>query len=174
MENFFPFFKKIIFFFKNCSTDFQKRGANENSTHFPVCLLNSLVSFTYLTFYSFRIFDPYFCLFFLHYLLNYPPKSEILISIKRTGSGGKISCASVYAQVFYTKIMALKKSQIFDFLTIFGNFFSFLENYSPKSEILVSMGRTCCGKLLCLSGSPTFSYTKIMTLGKAKFSIFLS
>ena len=32
------------------------------------------------------IFDPYLC-FFLHFLENYPPKSEFLVSMGRTGCG---------------------------------------------------------------------------------------
>ena len=110
---FFETLWKIFVFLKNYSTDFQKSGTNVNSGYSSVSLLTPLVSF-YLTSFSTAfekvcggIFDPIFWIF-LHFLENYPSKSEIFGSIEKTGYG-KLPCISGYAQTFFTqKIMALK------------------------------------------------------------------
>ena len=97
---FFLFFK-ILVFLKNYSANFQKESA-----HSLMCLCTHLVSF-YLTPLSTafkKVYEGIFDLYiFLHFLKNYPLKSEILVSMDRTGCG-KLSCISFYDQIFYTSL----------------------------------------------------------------------
>ena len=67
----------------------------------------------------------------LAFLENYPPNSEIWVSIGGTGCG-ELTCYSGYAQFFSEKSYDSQKSQFYEFLTVFGNLLILLKKYPSK------------------------------------------
>ena len=157
--------------------DFQKNGTYRKSAHYPLCLYKSLFSF-YLNPLSTAFekvsggifFTHNFGFFFLRFLENYPPKSEVMVSMYRTVCE-KLPCVSGYAQIFTEKLWHSEKPsfRVFDFFKIF---LTFLECYPAESEILVSMGKKNVWKVFLHKRlRPSFEHT-VMTLGKVIFSTF--
>ena len=88
---------------------------------------------------------------------------------------GKLRCLNDNAQFFYGKSYDPRKSQFFDFVTVFSNFLTFHKNYPLKPQILVAMEKMGSGKLCCINDfAKVFSTPKVMKLGKVKFSFFFS
>ena len=87
------------------------------------------------------IFHPYF-------LKNTPLKSEFLCSINKTVSKSSLHERLRPSFFFLThEVMVLGKCQVFDFDRFLN--LNILENYPAIFEILGSIQRTGCGKLLC-------------------------
>ena len=53
---------------------------------------------------------------------------------------------AAWSKFLYTKISDLEKSN-FRFLTVFLKLLTLIENFPPKSEVLVLIARTCCAEL---------------------------
>ena len=145
------------------------------STFLCACLLYECLS-PYLIFYSLRK------IVWGEFLIQYLRISYIFL--KTTGANlnfwvqrldNNCEKSSAYAagpNLFYTKSYGPPKRQTFDFSTVFSNFLTFLESNPPISKVLVSIGRTGCLKLLCMSGYVQLVLQKFMTLRKIKFMIF--
>ena len=93
------------------------------------------------------IFDPFFFVFTRDFSFNH----KILISMERTGSG-KLFCVS--PNFLTQKVMILGKVKYLFFLPFFSNFSNFFENYHLKSEVLISIKNTGCGKILAFAAQP--------------------
>ena len=133
----FSYFKNLVFL-KNWSINFQKNGTNGNSAHSPVRLGNSLCSLCLTPLFTVfgkvcggggggggggGIFDIYFWIF-LHFLKNYPLKSETLGLTDRAGFGN-LPSINGYAQFFSQKIMALRKVKFSISWLLFETFWLF-------------------------------------------------
>ena len=168
----------LIFLRRFISADVrEKGGTNEKSAHSPVCIRKSIGSL-YLTplFTAFekmwRGISTHFFLVFLQFLKSYPLKSEILDWMDRINCT-KLPCFSDYDQFFLHKnLWPSEKSNLPLFWPLFSNCLEFLENYLPKSETFVSITRTDCGKLPCMSGYTLFFTEEVMTLATVKFLKF--
>ena len=68
-----------------------------------------------------------------------------------------IPCACIIQQSLFTlhKFVRLSKKCVRT-ISDLSFFLHFLKNYRPKSKILISTERTCCGKHFCISGYALF------------------
>ena len=85
---------------------------------------------------------------------KYPLKSGYLVSIEKTGCE-KPPCLSGCTQISTQKTMTLVKVE-FLYFVLFLKLKTFLNNYPPKSLVLVSMGRTGYWSFACISGYAQF------------------
>ena len=73
---------------------------------------------------------------------------------------GKLTCISGHSQNFLHIKLSPSEKPIFSFFDNILNFLNFLENYPAISEVLGSVQRTGCGKLIFYAPTPRFSDTK--------------
>ena len=134
-----------MFLLKNLSTEFQKNGKHGENVYvfFCACIL-------------------------LGSLFRFP----FCLQSSRTSGGFDRYFLSTQklTSIFNTQSCRLRKSQFFDFLQ---NFFNTIKKYPSKSEILGSIQKTNCVKLLCICYYALNFYTKqILALGKVIILIF--
>ena len=110
----------------------------------------------------------------LAFLGNYPPKSEIIVSIKRTWCG-ELPWRSAYVQNFsHNKLRPSEKSNLRFFWPFVETSRIFSKTTLPSMSIWFQCVKRVVESSPAETVTPNFFTQKFMTFGKVKFTIFLT